>query len=463
MQPTILLIDDEINNLESTANLLEDEGFKCIKASSGEEALKKVAENRIDVLLCDLKMPSMSGEDVFYALKERSNSVPFIAITAYASVDSAVNLMKMGAFDYLTKPLNFEELKVVLQRAVERQMLVHEVASLRGEIRKRYSLHNIIGKSNEMQNVYRLIESVSPLDCTVLITGESGTGKELVARAIHYEGVRKDKNFIAVNCAAFPESLLESELFGHEKGAFTGAIAQRKGNFEMAHEGSIFLDEIGCASLSTQATLLRIIDTKELTRVGGSKTVNVNVRVIAATNKDLKKESEKGAFRSDLFYRLNVVPIHLPPLRERQDDIPLLVEHFIQKYSAKYGKPCKGLQSGAIDIFYRYHWPGNIRELQNFIERLIITCPCAVSSCEKISAEKILNLLPSNPASISEDYFQMPSEGISIEKMEKDLILATLKKAGWNRSKAAKFLGITRKVLWLKMKKYNLFKDIPLS
>lgn len=373
MAPTVLIVDDEPNYLVVLEELLSDEGYTVLTADNARVGLELAMNNDVDAVVTDMKMPDIDGMVFLENLHRLKPDLPIVMMTAYGTIEKAVEAMKKGAFDYICKPFENDEFKMVVARAVEHFKLVCRNRELEEEVKNRYSFRNIIGKSPAMQKVFYTIEKVAPSRSTVLITGESGTGKELIAKAIHYHSPRKDKPFVSVNCGALPETLLESELFGHERGAFTGALQQRKGRFELAHEGTLFLDEISEMPLHLQVKLLRVLQEMEFERVGGTQTVRVDVRIIAASNRDLKKEVETGMFRSDLFYRLNVVNIHLPPLRERKEDIPLLITHFLEKYSkeAGYSEPLK-VDRDAMQCLMEYHWPGNVRELENVIERAIL-------------------------------------------------------------------------------------------
>jgi two-component system, NtrC family, response regulator len=369
---TILIVDDERNYLLVLEALLSEEGYQVITAEGARRGLDLIEENDLDVVITDMKMPGMDGMDFMQRIQLRQPDLPVIMMTAYGSVEKAVEAMRKGAFDYILKPFKNEELKLTIGKAISHYRLIRQNRHLARELQGKYHFGNIIGKSAQMQRIFELIEKVAPTKATVLITGDSGTGKELIARAIHYNSPRKDQPFISVNCGALPETLLESELFGHEKGAFSGAISQRKGRFELAHEGTLFLDEISEMSPPLQVKLLRILQEMEFERVGGSHTLKVDVRVVAASNRNLKEEASNGRFRSDLYYRLNVVHVYLPPLRERTDDLLLLVNHFVAKYAKDNHQELISISSGAMERILDYHWPGNVRELENVIERAII-------------------------------------------------------------------------------------------
>lgn len=373
MSATILIVDDEPNYLVILEELLTEEGYTVLTAENASKGFELASGHDVDVVVTDMKMPGIDGMAFLDSLHRLKPDVPIIMMTAYGTIEKAVEAMKKGAFDYICKPFENEEFKIIIAKAVEHYRLIRRNRELEDAIKNRYSFQNIIGKSPAMEKVFYVVEKIAPSRSTVLITGESGTGKELIAKAIHYQSPRKDKPFVSVNCGALPETLLESELFGHERGAFTGAIQQRKGRFELAHEGTLFLDEISEMPLHLQVKLLRVLQEMEFERVGGTQTIRVDVRIIAATNRDLKKEVELGRFRSDLFYRLNVVNIHLPPLRERVEDIPLLIAHFLDKYSKEAGsKNTFTVDKEAMRCLMEYHWPGNVRELENVIERAIL-------------------------------------------------------------------------------------------
>ncbi|MHC1727128.1 MAG: sigma-54-dependent transcriptional regulator [Syntrophobacteraceae bacterium] len=369
---TVLIVDDERNYLLVLEALLSDEGYQVITAEGARKGLDALQEHDLDVVITDMKMPGMDGMEFMDRIRTQQPDIPVIMMTAFGSVEKAVEAMRKGAFDYILKPFKNEELKLTVRKAIDHYYLVRKNRQFARELQGRYHFGNIIGKSAQMQRIFQLIEKVAPTKATVLITGDSGTGKELIARAIHYNSPRKELPFISVNCGALPETLLESELFGHEKGAFSGAVSQRKGRFELAHEGTLFLDEISEMSPPLQVKLLRILQEMEFERVGGSHTLKVDVRVVAASNRNLKEEVANSRFRADLFYRLNVVHVYLPPLRERVDDIPLLVNHFLTKYAKDNKEERISLSAEAMKCILEYQWPGNVRELENVIERAII-------------------------------------------------------------------------------------------
>ncbi len=367
---SILIVDDEVGARESLRMILKNE-YEVFLAKNAEEAFLRIKEHAPDVILLDIILPDLDGLKVLEIVKQNDPDAIVIMITATKTVKTAVEAMKLGAYDYVTKPFEVDELRLMISRSLSTQALEKEVQYLRKEVDKNFGFGNIIGKSDVMKEIFNIIRQIADSKSTVLIMGESGTGKELVSRAIHYISQRRNTPFVTINCAAIPETLIESELFGHEKGAFTNAIERKLGRFEIAHSGTLFLDEIGELSLATQAKILRFLEEREFNRVGGSKTIKVDVRLIAATNKELTQLIKKGLFREDLYYRINVVPIILPPLRERPEDIPLLLDHFVQKFSAENKKQVKGVSKEALDILKNYEWPGNVRELENLVERVV--------------------------------------------------------------------------------------------
>ena len=447
----IIVVDDEKN----TRRLIEDiltgtKQYEVIQASNGEACLRKLHEDRPDLILLDLQMPGMDGIETLTRIKQQFPHMPVVIMTAHGTIDRAVSTMKQGAQDFLTKPFPGERLKVTVRNVLEASQLENEVENLRSELKVRYELKNIIGQSGIMQEVFRSVEKVVNSDVTVLLQGESGTGKELFARAIHNHcEARKDQPFVAVNCTALPESLLESELFGHEKGAYTGASARRIGKFELADGGTIFLDEIGDMSPSTQSKILRVLQEREFERLGGNSLVRVNIRLISATNKNLDEEVMKGRLREDLYYRISVFPIRLPPLRDRREDIPHLAAHFLKRYTSREGKKVEGIHQDALQRLMRYHWPGNVRELENVVERAVVITN---------AAEILLDDLPPHIARFDQDDMPYPEDTLPrwIEKMEEDILRKTLYEFEGNISQAAKKLGIGRATIYRKAKKYNL-------
>ncbi|MBM9613951.1 sigma-54-dependent Fis family transcriptional regulator [Desulfobulbus rhabdoformis] len=455
---TILIVDDEPNYQIVLAELLKDEGYEVFTADSGKAGLPTVYSTDLDLVISDMKMPGMDGIEFLAKIKEFNRELPVILITAYAEVEKAVEAMRLGAFTYLAKPFSNQQLLASVTKAVEHYGLVREIRRLRAEATPKSGFGGMIGKSPSMRAVYQLIEKVSPTPSSVLITGESGTGKELVARAIHNLSPRKDAPFISVNCAALSEHLLESELFGHEKGAFTDAVVMRKGRFELADTGTLFLDEIGEMPQQLQAKLLRVLQDKSFERVGGTVTQNVDVRILAATNKDLKDEVDKGHFREDLYYRLNVIHIHLTPLRERVDDIPPLVTHFIEKNSKTLGKEFD-ISPEALRLLVSLPWEGNVRELENTIERAAILCNGDRIEPEDVQPDSS-ELITAQEWSTGLELSQFIPDNLSLAEVlngiEEKLVRKALDDNFYVQARAAEQLGITKSLLQYKMKKYNL-------
>jgi len=445
----ILIVDDEESHRIMLSAVLDDEGYAVTDVASGREALNEIEQGPFDLVLMDLKMEEMDGIETLREIRKVSPLLPIIIMTAYASVKTAVDALKAGAFDYLTKPLDLDELKVVVKKGLEYYHLRKENRELKERLGDRFDFSSLIGKSRKMRELIDTLSLVAPTDATVLLLGESGTGKEVVANAIHQNSLRSQQPFIKVSCAALPETLLEAELFGHERGAFTGAYTRREGRFQLAHRGTIFLDEIGEMSLVTQAKLLRALYEKEIEPLGSTHTVRVDVRVIAATNRDLSKEVKEGRFREDLYYRLNVVPIVLPPLRERREDIPELALHFFRHFCKKNRKEIKGISPKAVDLLVRYDWPGNVRELENVMERVVI-----MARKEIITPEELPVQIQKYGEQGGGDLVFPP--GISLQEVEKRLIIKTLRDVEGNRSRAAKVLGINRRTLQNKLKEYGL-------
>ena len=458
---SILIVDDEPNYLIVLSELLRDENYEVFTAPSGEEGLKIVTEVDLDLIITDMQMPGMDGLQLLKAIKQTNNDIPVIMITAFAEVEKAVVAMQAGAFSYLAKPFSNDELIVNINKAIGHYALLRENTRLRKEIRTRTNFCGMVGKNVRMLQVYEMIEKVAPTPASVLITGESGTGKELVAKAIHLNSPREAHPFIPVNCAALSENLLESELFGHEKGAFTGAIGMRKGRFELADHGTIFLDEVGEIPLSLQSKLLRVLQEKNFERVGGSKTLDVDVRIISATNKDLKEEVLLGRFREDLFYRLNVIHVSLPALRERMDDMPLMVSFFIQKFAERLGKKDLTISQEAIRLLMTLPWEGNIRELENTIERAAILCD---GNCIEPGDVQPESMDLENQATWSQDMdlSQLIPDSVGLNDVlyaiEEKMLRQALDETGHVQSRAAEKLGITKSLLQYKMKKYRIRK-----
>ncbi|HJQ74081.1 MAG TPA: sigma-54 dependent transcriptional regulator [Gaiellaceae bacterium] len=450
----VLIVDDEPGVRESLRMVLKSD-YEAVAVGSAPEALEALAASATDVVLLDIVMPGIDGMQLLEELRGRWPTLPVIMLTATKTVKTAVQAMKLGAFHYITKPFDVEDLRAHLDKATEQAALVREVEELRSEVGRRYQIENIVGRSARMQEVFKTVITVAPLKTTVLITGESGTGKELIAKAIHYQSPRARRPLVTLNCAAIPETLLESELFGHEKGSFTDAHTRKLGQFELAHEGTLFLDEIGEMGPSTQAKLLRVLEHGEFLRVGGTKPVNVDVRIIAATNRDLALGMKEGTFRADLYYRLNVVTVHLPALRERRDDLLLLVRHFTQAKSRDMNIPEKSFRSEAIDTLVRYHWPGNVRELENLIERLLV-----LSEGQTIGADDLPDQVrrsEQDPGSIKEQVLQgRKSLGTAVDEFEREIIMEALGQTDFNQTRAAEMLGTTRRILKYRMDKLGI-------
>lgn len=446
-KPRLLLIDDDKNALDGLVKILTHDGYAVSGVLSGYEALNLLSRKNFDIIITDMKLPGMGGLSLIHEIRKKTESVSIVVITAYSSVKTAVEAIKCGADDYLTKPINVDELNVVLEKLWERRQLIAQNRILKEKLRDKDRSSELVGSTPQMQQIFHMIEDVAPSTASILILGETGTGKELIANAIHCRSDRASMPFVALHCAALSEGVLESELFGHEKGAFTGAVQSRKGRFEMADGGTLFLDEVGEMSLKVQVKLLRVLEKGEFERVGGEKTLKVNVRLIAATNRDLEKEVSEGRFREDLFYRLNVITIHLPPLRERRDDIPILSNFFVIKYTKKYKKGIEGFVPEAMDALCAYHWPGNVRELENVVERAIVLCKKNMISVDH---------LPKNIISNKEDVstIKIPL-GTSLKEAEKEIIQKTLQMTHGSKKEAAKILGISSRKIEYKVKEWN--------
>ncbi len=449
MKPVTLVCEDDKVQREVIAEILETAGYSILQAATGAEAIEQLQRENVDLLLTDMRMPNMSGLDLLRQAKKIRPEVEVVVMTAYATVQTAVAAMKEGAIDYLAKPFDKEQLLVVAAKAVERGDLRRQNQQLRELVADSVSLGNIIGKSPVMQRVFDVTRKAVPVNSTVLIEGESGTGKELIARHIHFSGPRSKKPFIVMNCAAIPETLVESELFGHEKGAFTGADASRAGKFEIANEGTLFLDEIGDMQLSSQAKLLRVLQDGIVERVGSSQPRKVDVRVIVATNRDLAKRVEEGFFRKDLYYRIDVIRIDLPPLRERLQDLPLLIAHFREKLAAKLQKDVPTLTADVVEAMRRYRWPGNVRELENTLEQLFILCDTPAITMDDLPPK-----LREQGADSSQ--FRLPPGGIVLEEVEQDFIRQAMEQSGGSIKEAAELLGLTYKTLQYRLKKHEI-------
>lgn len=499
-RPLIVIVDDELENINPLILYLNSLSKYDIEAfTSGEETIKAIKTKRVDVVLCDVRMPGMSGYDVLKWIKKNYPEVIVIMMTGFGSVDDAMIAIRFGAFDYLSKPFDIQKAEITIRRAIEHRDLMRENEALNHNLKERYDIKDIVGKSQEMINIFKQVAAIAPTDSTVLIIGESGTGKELVARSIHTNSRRSSKPFVVINCTALSDSLLESELFGHEKGAFTGAVSQKRGLFEVANGGSIFLDEIGDISPKMQSQILRVLDTGEFKRVGGNSIYTADVRIIAATNKDLEKEVKEGRFREDLFFRLDVVTLRLPPLCERGDDIELLVNYFIRKFSTKLRKPIRGISYRAMKLLKTYKWPGNVRELENAIERAVLLCyegiitpkelPGNITRLEtSLSGEEQETLIPisstdtdrsgSNADSTAvhgaptEDglddlieiddgvrkinYKNIVSDRPTLDVFTARYLRLLLHEFGYNKSKVAQIMGVERPTLYNMIERYNL-------
>ncbi len=456
----ILVVDDEMIVCESCKRILEEEGYEVETALSGKEAFDKMKVSPFDIVITDLKMPGIDGMEVLRTFRKEYPDLIIIMITGFSTVETAVEAMKLGAFDYIPKPFTPDEVSIVVKKAIEKKSLMAENIYLRQELQEKYGFHNIVGKSKKMQEIYRVIAKVATTDSTVLIYGQSGTGKELIARAIHFNSPRREKQFVPVDCAVLSENLLESELFGHVRGSFTGAVTTKPGLFEVADGGTVFLDEVGNISLSIQAKLLRVLQEREFTPVGGTKAKKVDIRLIAATNKDLEKMIKEETFREDLYYRLNIVPIYLPALRERQEDIPLLAVHFLKKYAEEMGKAIKGFTPEAMEKLMRYSWQGNVRELENVIERTVVMIDDEMVRVEHLilpgqqEKEILENQIPMTSDELKEIKKQVREK--AVEEIERAFVLNALERHQWNVTKAAEEVGMLRPNFQALMRKYNL-------
>ena len=453
---TVLVVDDDSAHRTMLMTLIGGWGYAVSQADDGSTAIEKVKETSFDLVLMDVRMVKISGLEALETIKSYNPAIPVIIMTAYSSIETAVEALKQGAHDYLTKPLDFDKLRLTLERAMEHTRLKEENRLLRESLGKQFDRRNIIGKSSTMLTLLETVAQVAPSEAIVLISGESGTGKELIAGALHFNSLRKTGPFVKINCAAITETLLESELFGHEKGAFTGADRRKEGRFSQAHGGTLLLDEVSEMSLMMQVKLLRALQEREFNRVGGETTIQVDVRVIAATNKNLMEQINEGAFREDLYYRLNVVELHVPPLRKRKQDIPLLTRHFLEMFADKNRKAIKGFTPKAMDNLIRYDWPGNVRELMNAVERGVVLARSNYLGVEDFPFMKD-SLLQNDQDSANPVGLAMSGD-MSLEDVEKAAILNTMEAAGGNKSEAARRLGITRKTLHKKLKAYGVMQ-----
>ncbi|PYV45910.1 MAG: DNA-binding response regulator [Acidobacteria bacterium] len=457
---SILVVDDETELREAISAYLKQEGYEIQQASSGEQALDSLKKNAFDILITDMKLPGVDGKTVLQEALAIYPEIIGIIITGYGTIESAVQAMKSGAYDYIAKPFQLVEMSLLIKQALERRRLKEENAYLKTQLKEKYRFESIIGNSKPMQEIFQLVDTIAATNSTILITGETGTGKELIAKAIHFNSQRKDQKIVSINCGAIPETLLESELFGHVKGAFTGAHQTRIGKFEQAHRGTIFLDEIGNMSPSLQVKLLRVLQEREFERVGGVEPVRVDVRIIAATSANLKDMVERNEFRSDLYYRLNVIPIHLPALKDRREDIPLLTKHFIEKYCQNSNFELKTLSQEAMKMLMTYNWPGNIRQLENAIERAV----ALGGTRNLIFSSDLPSEIQKTNANLFLSEIYIPDEGVNfkteISHVEKELILQSLKKSGGNKKQAAKLLNLKRTTLIEKLKRLNLLDEV---
>jgi len=449
VEPHILVIDDDEAMRDSCIQILSREEYTVFTAEDGKTGLKKAQEHAFDVIILDLKLPDIDGMAILKQIIEDVPAAVVVVITGYPTVESAVDSMKAGAYDFIPKPFTPDTLRVIIQKAIAKRKLLIENLGLRKELSEHSKYNKIVGCSDAMQNVMKLIEKVAPTDSTVLISGESGTGKELVAKAIHQRSSRCEAPLMTVDCSTLVESLFESELFGHVKGAFTGATVTKHGRFELANDGTLFFDEIGNISVNIQAKLLRAIQEREITKVGSSHTIKIDVRIIAATNRDLLSAVKEGKFREDLYYRLSVFPIHLPPLRERKEDIPLLANYFLERYNEKRKKNIRKISQNAINALCDYDWPGNVRELENTIERAIILTETSLIKEDDLFYNRITN---------EADTVSDSSNIKTLEQIEKEHIKKTLEKLDWNKSKTAELLNVDRKTIRTKIRKYNIRK-----
>jgi two-component system response regulator AtoC len=453
----VLIVDDEPGVRESLRMVLKDT-YEPLTAESAEQAMEILSSASVDVMLLDIVMPRVDGLELLEDVRSRWPQLPVIMLTATKTVKTAVGAMKLGAFDYVTKPFDVEELRVIIDRATQNASLIREVEELRTEVGRRYQIDNIIGRSPRMQEVFRTVLTVAPLKSTVLITGESGTGKELIAKAIHHGSPRARKPLVVLNCAAIPENLLESELFGHEKGAFTDAHQRKEGQFELADQGTLFLDEIGEMPMLLQSKLLRVLEHGNFMRVGGTQPIQVDVRIIAATNRDLATAMKEGIFRPDLYYRLNVVTVALPPLRDRRDDLVLLIRHFAEAKARAMGVPEKTFRPEAVDALLRYPWPGNVRELENLIERVLVLSEGPVIGLDDLPDQ--VRRSEATPTSIKEQVLAgRKSIGAAVDEFERDIIVEALHQTDFNQTRAADMLGTTRRILKYRMDKLGI--DAP--
>ncbi|MBL8239967.1 MAG: sigma-54-dependent Fis family transcriptional regulator [Bryobacterales bacterium] len=450
----VLVVDDEENLRRVTQLKLQQAGYEAMTASDGRQALEVLARNPHDLIITDLKMPGMSGMDLLRRVREDYPEIIVVVVTAFGTIESAVEAMKLGAHDYIIKPVTADALRLVVSRALEHHRLQEEVKTLRTAIDRKYGFENIVGRSKSLLFTLDNAARAAQSDSTVLIRGETGTGKELLAKAVHFNSSRRERPLIVINCGAIPKELLESELFGHTKGSFTGAVVNKKGKIEMADQGSLFLDEVGEMPLDLQVKILRLIQEREIEKIGAPNPTKVDVRIIAATHRDLQAMVEDGTFREDLYYRLAVIPLTLPPLRERPDDIPELVAIFFRKFKERLNRPNLKLPPSLLPHFATHRWPGNVRELENVVERLVVLAPG-----DEITVEDLPDFLHRERPTLEAIHLELPPEGISMEAVERELVVRALQKFNWNQTKAAEYLDISRKVLIYRMEKFALKRD----
>ncbi|MDH4223094.1 MAG: sigma-54 dependent transcriptional regulator [candidate division Zixibacteria bacterium] len=451
LEKRILVVDDDNLMKDFLKETLTRSEYLVDLASSGDEALDKLKLKEYDVIVSDIRMPKLGGMELLKAARENSPDIKVVMMTAYGTVENAVEAMKLGAFDYIMKPFSADEIELVVKKAFEYKKLIIENRMLKSEVAGKYRFQNIVGKSPQMQKVFEMVDMIADSRSSVFLAGESGTGKELIAKAIHYNSSRKDGPFIKINCAALPEGLVESELFGHEKGAFTGALRQTRGRFEMADGGTLLLDEISEMPPGLQAKLLRVLQEREFERVGSGQSIQVDVRIISTSNRNVEEEIKKGNFREDLFFRLNVIPIHLPPVRERKEDIALLVQHFLQKYNQENNRNVQGFSEKVNKLFMEYHWPGNVREIENYLERAVVTTKNKILTPDDFPKELFFRKADYDDSGLK--------VGCTIAEMEKALILKTLDAHAGNKTKAAEILGVSSRTLRNKLQEYGLKEE----
>ncbi len=465
--PIILIVEDEPKMQRLLDLTLREEGYETLAAGDAESGLKILRREKVDLIITDLRLPGMNGLEFLQAAKHANGTLPVVVMTAYGTVETAVEAMKAGASDYVLKPFSLEEIKLIVRKELDVHRLREENRDLREALGQRYEFKNIVARSPRMQEVLAMVERIAPTNSTVLLGGESGAGKDLIARAIHQHSRRASGPFVKINCAAIPENLLESELFGYEKGAFTGAVTSKPGKFELADKGSIFLDEIGDVPPAIQVKLLRVLQEREFERLGGTRTLKVDIRLVAATNRDLRAALEQGTFRQDLYYRLNVVPIDIPPLREHKEDIPYLVDHFLSRFARESGKPAQRITPAAMKMLMDFHWPGNVRELENIIERAVALSSGTTLDVDDIHLDGLLARAPREPganglsasggtAGSGSASGSFPPPGMTLEQFEDEIIREALRRAAGNKSQAARILGLSRNALRYRLSKMGV-------